>query len=88
MIKHGVGRYVETGVCTALDTVELLVATGLPLREARRAAEAMTLNTMAQQIERDLGRRSASQITHHLAHLDARIRNRVTRTRTRSAQPA
>lgn len=88
MMKNGVKRYVETGVRSALDTVELLVASGLPLGQARRAAEVMTLRTMARQIERDLGRRNASQITHHLAHLDARSRTRVTRTRPRTAQPA
>lgn len=88
MMRDGVKRYVRTGVSSGFGTVKVLLAAGMDVEPALQAAEAMTLEAMDRQIDRALRGKPASEITQHLAHLDARVRNRVTRSRKRTPEKA
>lgn len=67
MIKDGVGNIAVASVNTALDTVLILTAAGQSTASAVEASRILTIQSVRNHLEQQLGNKSASVITHKLA---------------------
>jgi hypothetical protein len=67
MIKDGVGDIAAASVNTALDTVLILTAAGQSTASAIESSRILTIESVRNLLEQQLGNKSASVITHKLA---------------------
>lgn len=67
MIKDGVGNIAVASMNTALDTVLILTAAGQSTASAVEASRILTIQSVRNHLEQQLGNKSASAITHKLA---------------------
>jgi hypothetical protein len=67
MMKDGVEAIAVAGINTALDTVLLLTAAGQPLNAAVESSRILTVQSVRDHLQGQLGSKSASVITHTLA---------------------
>lgn len=67
MMKDGVEAIAVAGVNTALDTVLMLTAAGQPVKAAVESSRILTLQSVRDHLQQQLGNRNAAEITHTLA---------------------
>lgn len=67
MMQDGMEKRIESGVNTALDMVELLVAAGQPLKTAVAVSRTLTMQAVRESLAQDFSNKSGSVITHTLA---------------------
>ncbi|MPQ69382.1 hypothetical protein [Pseudomonas sp. MWU12-2323] len=68
MMIDGVEDIAVAGINTALDTVLLLTAAGQPVAAAVESSRILTVQSVREHLQKNLGNKNASVITHTLAN--------------------